>query len=276
MARILKIFIDKEWKNRGEQLYNRVLQGMCSLVANLEDDKRDLILDLAERYEWIGTNEYQGKITEVLNKVDKQKLKKCRRIIVFPIMRPDDEAKVKSGHAMVYMIRGVTPFLDDFEGIDIKEIVRYDELLTLKIESDDLVFLVDDFLGSGETVNETLIEVLKNRSISLDKLIIISVMIQKDSIDIIEGYGVDLYYSDSHTKGISDFYADDEVEDKINLMLEIEKLIKVERFFSLGYAQSEALVTMIRTPDNTFPVFWKDYKIGNKEFKAPFPRYIKK
>ena len=55
-------------------------------------------------------------------------------------------------------------------------------------------------------------------------------------------------------------------------MKEIEKLIPGDKFFSFGYNKSEALVTLNRTPDNTFPIFWRNHKKGGKVFQAPFPR----
>ena len=55
-------------------------------------------------------------------------------------------------------------------------------------------------------------------------------------------------------------------------MLRIEKMIPAGSFFSLGYNDSEALVTLLRTPDNTFPIFWKEYKKNGKKFEGPFSR----
>ncbi len=55
-------------------------------------------------------------------------------------------------------------------------------------------------------------------------------------------------------------------------MLKMEKRIPAASFFSLGYNRCEALITLARTPDNTFPIFWKKYKIGKQSFDAPFSR----
>ena len=40
------------------------------------------------------------------------------------------------------------------------------------------------------------------------------------------------------------------------IMLNIEKRIKVKPEYAFGYAHSEALVKMSRTPNNTFPIYW--------------------
>ncbi len=51
-------------------------------------------------------------------------------------------------------------------------------------------------------------------------------------------------------------------------MESIEKKIKPHKNEKLGFKSSEALITLIRTPNNTFPVFWKQ----KKDRIAPFPR----
>jgi len=42
--------------------------------------------------------------------------------------------------------------------------------------------------------------------------------------------------------------------------------------FKHGYKMSESLVTMSRTPDNTFPVFWWDKCTTGSKWPSPFPR----
>ena len=52
-------------------------------------------------------------------------------------------------------------------------------------------------------------------------------------------------------------------------MKNIEEAIQVSDDYKFGYKGSEALVKMIRTPNNTFPIYW----LRNKKNKfAPFPR----
>jgi hypothetical protein len=58
----------------------------------------------------------------------------------------------------------------------------------------------------------------------------------------------------------------------LSIMTEIEKLIPGNHF-SFGYNQSEALITLMRTPDNTFPIFWKEHKKSGEFYDAPFSRY---
>lgn len=45
--------------------------------------------------------------------------------------------------------------------------------------------------------------------------------------------------------------------------------------YSLGFKESESLISLLRTPDNTFPIFWNNYK-KNINLRPPFPRSYEK
>ena len=71
-------------------------------------------------------------------------------------------------------------------------------------------------------------------------------------------------------RGISDFYEDEILHENIQLMREIEDKMSIREKYKFGYKKSESLVTMCRTPNNTFPIFWEES--GNMKI-APFPRF---
>lgn len=57
----------------------------------------------------------------------------------------------------------------------------------------------------------------------------------------------------------------------VELILATDK--RFEQDYSFGYKESEALVTMTRTPNNTFPLYWFEAKLDkNNKWQAPFPR----
>lgn len=270
---LVQIFVKKKWTSH--PLQKTVMENFGKLLLNLTDEQRELIIELADRYSWLTPNEIDAKLTNVLNQVEVDKIKSAKRIIVFPIMKPEDEDKVKSGHGVIYKIRGVKPFLSQYDHIEVKEIIKYSEISEkgFKAKPTDLVYLVDDYLGSGETIKTTLELILKNRSIDIKQLNVITIASQADTIKFVQDNNIPLYFEDTQDKGITDYYKAPEVEEKTKIMKEIERLIPGSSFFSLGYNESEALITLTRTPDNTFPIFWKDHKKNGDNFKAPFPRY---
>ena len=273
ILRLFKIFVKNGWTKH--ELYESVLTNFSYLLMNLSETQRELMLDLAGKYKWISLNEYSARLTNVLRSIENEKLNSCKRIIVFPIMKPEDQNKIKSSHSIIYMIRGVKPFLDRYNNIEIIELLKYQDIHedNFQPEENDIIFLVDDYLGSGETIETTLKIVLSNRKIPLEKLNIVTIASQLDTIEVIKNWGIPVYYDYISPKGISDEMEADIANEKIKIMLEIEQIVPGSSLCSLGYNQSEALITLLRTPDNTFPIFWKDHRKKGKKFKAPFPRY---
>lgn len=272
--KLLDIFVRKNWTT--QESYMTVWENFCLLLSNLEKDAhKDLILELSSRYSWVSLNEYQKNLTTILKSIEAEKLKACKRIIVFPIMKPKKKYKLESSHTIIYMIRGLAPLIPVYQKIKIEERLEYKEMAEDKLEPEDsdLIFLVDDYLGTGETLEATINQILSNKKVKPNHLNIIAVASQQTSIDLAKSYGISIYFGHLEKKGISDYYDTDMASQKLEMMLEIEELIKSGKKYRFGYNQSEALITLMRTPNNTFPIFWSDYIKDNREFKAPFPRY---
>ena len=89
-------------------------------------------------------------------------------------------------------------------------------------------------------------------------------------INLIKKYNVYTTVSVIREKGISDYYLGETLDENKDLMVEIEKNLGTKREYRFGYGDSESLVTMCRTPNNTFPIFWQE---NNNMKVAPFPRF---
>ncbi|RPH50021.1 MAG: hypothetical protein EHM85_11915 [Desulfobacteraceae bacterium] len=270
-ARLSTIFQGKKWT----EIYgsNIVFDKFCRLLDNLSEQQRNLILELTDRYTWMSYNEFIYRLIKVFNSIENDKLQALKRIVLFPVMKPEDEAVTKSGHAVLYLIQGIIPFLIGYKHITFGKIEEYDKITSnsFTISEDVAIFLIDDYLGSNETIKATIDKILTNSNIRRDNLYIISISAQKESLDFINSLGISVYTDHFSKKGISDYYSSPLLEENITIMLEIEKLI-TGNHFSFGYRNSEALITLIRTPDNTFPIFWKEYKKNGIKFEAPFAR----
>jgi hypothetical protein len=73
-------------------------------------------------------------------------------------------------------------------------------------------------------------------------------------------------------KGISESTAIENKVAALKIVDRIEKRLRITEKFFRGYGQSEALVKMIRTPNNTFPLYWCDKTKKGDKWPAPFPR----
>ena len=128
--------------------------------------------------------------------------------------------------------------------------------------------MIDVFIGSGETALESLayLEFLKQEG---KKIYILALVAQKQGMENVRNEGIPVFADIVREKGISDKFESEEAGQKLDEMKKISKLLHVPKELSLGYLDSESLVAMNKTPNNTFPVYWHE---GKGHSHAPFPR----
>jgi len=270
--KLSKIFKDKGWEEKlGADI---VFEDFGILLNSLTDEQRKLVIELTGRYLWISEDEYNRKIKQLYEKVlEDNILDNISRIYLFPIIKRRDEHKIKSGAHVMYLYKSTKRWVRALENIRIEYIESFEDLHDINFSKSDKLFLVDDFIGTGDTLIETLVELEKNKSFSEDNTCILSFVIQQVASEFIALTDMNLYACEIIKKGISEFYSSEELESKKDAMKFIEdKIYKVKRF-RFGHKKSEALVTVARTPNNTFPIFWKEYRVKNELQRAPFPRH---
>jgi hypoxanthine phosphoribosyltransferase len=269
-SRLIEIFNEKSWEIENDEsnevsLFNR----FSSTLSELTYEQQILVLELTERFTRIKFDEYLIFIKEMLeNFVNDNDISEINNIFIGPLISPEDFGESKSSTMIQYVIRGI---IQNVQELAFKRI-NYTQGLEVKsdhINTDNsILFLVDDFVGTGETASAAVNYLVDEKSIDKNKIVILSIAALNEGKIYISNLGVQIYTARVFNKGISDFYPTEIVDEKITLMKTIEKKIKVHRNERLGYRGSEALITLIRTPNNTFPVFWKE----KKNRIAPFPR----
>jgi len=272
ILKLNKIFKSNKWTEKDIDEF--VFDNFCLLLDNLTQEQRILVIELTERYKWISVSDYPERILATLEKVEDEKLKNIKTIYFFPIIKIEDEGSFKSGQFLIYQIKCFKRYLKKYKHIEFKYVKKFDFFTTnhFSFRDNESLFLIDDYIGSGETLNACLEIITSNPLITNDKINIVTIATQNEISKSINNKGISFYADYYSGKGITDFIESPLVKEKISIMLEIEKMIPGGSFFSLGYNESEALVTMARTPDNTFPIFWHTYKKGNQKFEAPFSR----
>lgn len=276
LLRLGKIFKNKKWEieecSNGElPLFDR----FCIRLDELEcDEDREFILDLTEEYLYLQLDKYEQYLIEVFRKLiaeEKEVLKNMKAIHVFPVQDKEYTSKTKSGHVMCYLIQGVlSRRFPEFHDKEIRIIETYEGVKKHKDEI-ELLLLIDDYIGSGDSALAC-INMLEEIKIEKNRMRIVTLVSQKVGKEAIEDYGVKQFTFIERVKGISDAYPKEEVEQKIEQMKRIGKRIKVDKRLYLGYKDSEALITTIKTPNNTFPFYWHECETTGKYTYAPFPR----
>lgn len=273
--KLVEVFTANEWEIPNEEAgmesrFNRFCERLCTLDA----EEQRLVIELTRRFTAIGGTEYPQLILKLMNCLHSQNLpvfSEVEKVFILPLIAPEDRGRTKSSSVVWYHCR--------------EELIRYSSLLadktvlccdiekaswikTLKIN--ELVILVDDFIGSGETAVSAVNWLTDSFGTDPKQIVILSIAALEMGIDHVrQKTGVEVYAYYIFRKGISDYYSDDQRDGCLKTMAGIEDKLKVDSDFRLGYAQSEALISLIRTPNNTFPVFWKK---KDKSSPAPFLR----
>ncbi|MCB0337828.1 MAG: hypothetical protein KDD62_16035, partial [Bdellovibrionales bacterium] len=81
-----------------------------------------------------------------------------------------------------------------------------------------------------------------------------------------------VYVGEIRNRGISDCFAESELDSALEVMDSIGRLMGVQKDQRLGYGGAEALVALDRTPNNTFPLYWMQKRNRQGQWPAPFPR----
>lgn len=272
LGKIINLFNAQHWDISEEgdaSLFSRY----CERIEYLkENDKKDLMLELTERYLWVQDNTYIGHLIGALEKfvLHERNIINGRGICVLPLIAPDDYGKSKSSVSVAYDFNNVILRYNNNLSSYKFEVLENINGIVQKIDNDDnILILVDDFIGTGETAQKCINNISRITK-SIEKIFVIALVAQKSGIQLIESLGIRVYADVICNKGISDYYQGKELEDKISLMKDIESKLSIKKEYRFGYGASEALVTMKRTPNNTFPLFWKE---NSCQSKAPFPRF---
>ena len=274
IIRLYSIFKEKEWLKYPE--FEAFKERVDHLIDHLQATEFDLIIELFERYVWINSNGYHARIRNLFLMFYDAYLidKDVSTVFLFPILKVNDEGKKKSGHKVLDIIKSIVKNNRKFENVEFIYYSKFEELAQLNLNDNQILMLVDDYIGSGSTLSSTREEISRNDNIN-NNYIVLSIIIQEEALNNLENDGINIIFDKMTRKGLTNYYFKDELSENLKLMEKLEDYIPKVRGYRLGYKKTEALVTMERTPNNTFPIFWKDYRHRKDKdiYPAPFPRH---
>ena len=275
--KLAEIFKDKGWdiEESVENEYS-LFDLFCMRLGELESDAdRDLIIELTRRYLVVDLDDYGKYLKSVWKSFfnsNQELIKNIDTIHIFPVQDKNYPNKTKSGNAVCYFLQGV--ILRRFSTFHDKRIriIETFEGLEKHREEIQCLILVDDYVGSGDTLLSC-VNLIEEKGISKEKIMVLTLVLQEYGKNVVEEYGVSIYSAVLKNKAITDNYEKEEVEKKIDQMKQIGKQIKLkDKNLYLGYKATESLVTMIKTPNNTFPFYWYEGRKDGKLMFAPFAR----
>lgn len=275
VRRLEQNFIDNKWNEIDTN--NSIFDNFCKLLTFLEVNERDLIIELTNDYLWVRNNDYYALLINVLESLANVNLS-LKKIYIMAMISPKDrlDKKNKSANRVAYdcMDFSIGAKIPYFENIDFHQLHNTDGDMPRPTKmSESIIVMVDDYIGSGQTALETLDALQLVKKYNKDKIFILSLVGQEDGLNKIRSAGYkNVFCSIVRKKGITDAYASPQRDEHLRVMEGIENRMDVKFDFKFGIGASEGLVSMLKTPNNTFPVFWLDSTAINKNLKAPFRR----
>lgn len=251
------LFISKSWNIEEESsisYFNRYYKSLLTL----NDNQRDFLISLSRDFLIIEQEHYLEWLIDPLEKIRNTFLND--NLIFIACMSKEDVGKLKSSLSVLYQLKGAKiKTIIDLKPYYIVDVPNEEDFYKLKNQKNFKIILIDDFVGTGETVCSAidyiheLAPYLKDNS----SIKVLSIVAMQNGIDCLKSKGVDCYYNVVCKKGISDHFQGEELTDAILTMQEIESTIKkLKDEYKFGYHRSEALVCMERCPNNTFPIYW--------------------
>jgi hypothetical protein len=150
-----------------------------------------------------------------------------------------------------------------------------------EIPANSNVILVDDFIGTGDTISRKLEYVKKTiaeRGVNGVSIRIVSLASMEFSIEVLDNLDVEYFIVNWLKKGISELAPDEKKEIATKSMEELEKKLKKnyhgKQLPNFGYKKSESLFALESNniPNNVFPIFWWPFLKGGIPRKTLFKR----
>jgi len=276
IQRIRRIFEAKGWPiNEGEIPEQKDLfNNFCNLIDRLGDEEKELILLISNDFIKIDVVAYLLHLNRAFFSIPAELYKDRTHIFCVPAMPPKQIGRIKSPSIIPYQFQHL--ILRQQEETKNKKIVSYDSLEYLTKNhakrSNSILFLMDDFVGTGETLLQTLEHYNDNHKVPDEIVLVVCIACLSIGIKALHEFGYGLFFSIMQKRGISDSIR---VKNKLlalSTMDKMERRLMITPLEKHGYMNSEGLISLIRTPDNTFPVFWCPTTRSHEKWPAPFPR----
>lgn len=272
--RLQKIAKHKNWDQN--YITDSFFENAIITLKNLSVQEQELYFYLLEDYSLYPYITYESCIIEGMKNFDKQ----CDELYVIPSLSKKDMNNPRKSGFFVERIFS-TPHLQ--QNLKIPNIIinkrppkersllsRLISLVTKQGRNNSIkrhYLFIDDYNGSGKTGYGCIKRYKKKYELSYQDISYFSIISMEKGIKKIESLGVNCITYKTLKRGISDRQlSKKEIEKLLFLNKQICDRYHIED--PRGFDKSESLVTMMNTPNNTFPIFW-DSKMKN----PIFPRF---
>lgn len=251
--------------------YLNALDRFGEMFSRLSTAERELVTTLTAELTVVHYSDYAAAMHRILVALDANVANGCGDIIILPLGETKSDGTPKSSSALLYLTEQKCKFVRAFSGKRIRSFERM-ALVPQKMpmRSSSLFLFVDDFIGTGETAKLTIADFRDTVEATGDKYLVLALVAQERGLVELDLARVPYAVDAVRQRGISDSTVVKDRSGALAVIDAIEFRIGVAAEYRRGFKRSEALVKMIRCPDNTFPLFW--YLGLSTRWPAPFPR----
>ncbi len=265
IARVNGIFETQGWPvddTNKSSLYNRFLR----TYRKLGNEERELFMKLSSMYKWVHLSEYQKLAIELMERaITRYYSPQSQDIWVYPAKKSEDTNLIKSSDLVAYLCNSV-----QFQHSSLLYKKKFHVLGSLDILKQKRskfcqrpLLILDDYIGSGKYVSEVVAELGEN-SIPPNHIVVCTLFISQNGAEKVLETGCNIEYIEKLPNILSELTPQEQ-----GLLTQIEESLCVEEQFKSGFGGAASLVTLLRTPNNSLPLFWLD---RGRTHDAPFPR----
>ena len=264
LEKLKALFVQKQWpiiEDEGLSVFERFYKTLLLL----NEKEQTFLINLTYRFDHIPLSEYMNHMRDPLRKLRDDSVGET---LCFVTCTPKEEVGyVKSSSAVLYQIKGTT--MKQHVNLSPKLVIEnIQKLPEYKITDKTKIVLVDDFIGTGDTaigavdyVHELVPSLTDN-----SRIIVFSIVALREGLERLDKIGVKTYFAVERQKAISEEMKEADRDAAMAIMQSIEsKLKKLKDDYKFGYKGSEALVSMERCPNNSFPIYWLTKNIAPYE-----------
>lgn len=254
--------------------WSSVVESFGQLLIRLPDDSRELVFVLLESFlycDFFGTFPL---VSNALESIPAELVSNVSEVFLLPLAETGANGKAKSPSALLYPAAyDLIPYITTFAG---KKPIPYERMELLEAQqpnrSQSLIIFLDDFVGTGKTALRTINRFKKNFAKPSDRFVVVAAVAQEQGIDKLTSQNIAIYTGVARQKGISESTSIANRAAALAIMDGLESRLGVSNGYRRGYGECEALVALMRTPNNTFPIFWWPTTASGDTWPAPFNR----
>lgn len=253
-------------ENIAEKLFNRI----SNLLGSLDIKEQITILQLFEKVEYFSILDYEMLLVDVIKKM--LLVVDTKNIIFTPLISQRVQREVKSSMLVTYLFKSNVikyEFPNSSFQFSYKTDLIESEIINLNNKNKKLA-IVDDFIGTGNSALEVA-RYFIDKGVKKEKIIFVSLVTLTEGETILQNHNYQYFYAKKsltlkeHTHDLTEDQKN-QIYNDIKIISEKIKVNNKGEF--LGYHESEALISMIRTPNNSLNILWEGVNSEN----IPFPR----